>query len=258
MGKTQFDGGHSRRELFPLATAAGIALLTEAHAFGAADFWNRKKPAEWSDEEKDEIRKKSPWAKQVDAETSGGDRGGGGERGGDGERGGGGGTVRGGGNAGGADRGGGGSLAPAANFGPATKLTIVWQSAKPIQDAHPIALPAKLDNHYVISVSGIPPRTLTAILGGRGRGEGGEGAPPDPTAVLRSGTTLTVKGKEPQKADILLSMNQNATLVFGFPKETLPIAAGDKDPEFVIKLPGLTAKAKFSLKDMMYGEQLAV
>lgn len=260
MVKIQVEGGRSRRELFPLAATAGIALLTATSVSAASDFWNKKKAAEWSDEEKDEIRKKSPWAKQVDAEMSVGG-GGGADRGG-----GGGGTVRGGGNAGGADRGGGGALAPSANFGPATKVTVVWQSAKPVQDARPLTLPARLDNHYVISVTGIPPRTLGMILGGRGGGErpggappeGAPAAPPDPTAILRKGATLSVKGKEPQNADVVMAMNQNTTLIFGFDKATLPITPADKDPEFIIKLTGVTVKAKFNLKEMTYNEQLAV
>ena len=70
----------------------------------------------------------------------------------------------------------GASLAPAGNFGgQAQPLSVVWESAKPIQDAHALAFPPKLDNHYVIAVSGISQQVLNAtMMGGRG-GRGGSG-----------------------------------------------------------------------------------
>ncbi|HVY91951.1 MAG TPA: hypothetical protein VHA14_04345, partial [Bryobacteraceae bacterium] len=136
----------------------------------------------------------------------------------------------------------------------------------------PISLPAKLDNHYVIAVTGIPGPTLNRILmGGRGRGRGpnaeGEAppappaapaAPADQTAPLKAGVTMGVKGKDPVNPDTVMSMNNNSTILFGFPKDALPITAADKEVDFVIKLTGLSAKAKFNLKDMMYNNELAI
>ncbi|HVW11919.1 MAG TPA: hypothetical protein VHC90_25240 [Bryobacteraceae bacterium] len=276
MAKRQVEGGRSRREIIQLASGAGLGLVAQQYSFAASDFWIKKKPAEWTDQEKDELRTKSPWAKKVDAESSGGggrSGGGGGlDTGGMGSaegssapRGGGGGRGRGGGGGGGADGGGGGG------GGAATiALSIVWESAKPIQDAHPLALPPKLDNHYVIAVTGIPPQMLNRILmgGGRGRGrgpnaEGGDAAAPaaapgDQTAPLKAGVTISVKGKDALNPDAVMSMNSNSTLLFAFPKDALPITAADKEVEFVIRLTGLSAKAKFNLKDMMYNEQLAI
>ena len=187
---------------------------------------------------------------------------------------------------------------------------ILWQSAKPVLDAHPIKLPATLDNHYIVAVTGIPPQIINAaMLGGRGGGRGGSGrfgggrqsggdregggrpegasadglpspasqalggdrsapggerpagppAPPgDLTAGLKRGTTLIVKGKAPQNADVVMSMNNNATLLFGFTKDVLALAVTDKEVDFEVKLGALSAKAKFNLKDMMYHEELAL
>src|SRR6185437_12208807 len=145
MANSQTDGGLHRREIFRLASLSGLAILAEPCVFGASDFWEKKKPAEWTDQEKQEVRTKSPWAKKVDASISGGGgaaggggRGGGGTNLGDasgtGGGGGGGGRRGGGGGGGGGAEGGGGSQT--------ASLEIVWESAKPIQDAHPLQFPA--------------------------------------------------------------------------------------------------------------------
>jgi hypothetical protein len=46
-------------------------------------------------------------------------------------------------------------------------------------------------------------------------------------------------------------------MIFSFSKEALPLAAADKEVLFTLKL-GATFKAKFELKEMMYGGQLAI
>jgi hypothetical protein len=261
MENSGFDARFRRREMVRLAATASLAFWAESYALAASDFWDKKKPSEWTDQEKSELRTKSPWAKKVDAEMGGG---GGGSRGGGG---------------------GGQSVAPAANFGgaQAPSLEVVWLSAKPLQDAHPLALGAKLENHYVISVTGIPPQIINAVMMGRGGGRGSRGggrdgaqspppsgppsppdaatppaAPPDPTAGLKRGSTLTAKGKDPQNADVVMSMGNNTTILFGFAKEALPLTVADKEAEFDLKLGGLTAKVKFALKEMMYQGELAL
>src|SRR5438067_7561840 len=105
MVNSQSDAGLGRRDVFRLAATTGLLACLETYAFGA-DFWVKKKPSEWTDQEKEEIRTKSPWAKKVDAESSGGGGRGGGGAGGGGGGGGGGGEDGGGGGGGG--RGGGG------------------------------------------------------------------------------------------------------------------------------------------------------
>ena len=297
MENSVFDAGLKRREMLRFAAAAGTALGLEPFAFGASDFWDKQKPSEWTDQEKEEIRTKSPWAKKVDAEMTGGGgggrssgSGGGGGGGGRGSRGGGGdsgGDDSGGDSGGGGGRGGrgggGGGLVPSLSGGQSVSLEVLWMSAKPIQEAHPLALGAKLENHYVLAVTGIPPQVLNAVIrgggarggsggrfGGRGGGGGGEqtnagaaagsapAAPADPTAGLRRGATLVAKGKDTQNSDVVMSMNNNATMIFGFAKDALPLTVADKEVEFELKLGGLSAKVKFNLKDMMYGGELAL
>jgi hypothetical protein len=268
MANSGFDTGFGRREVLRFAAMTGVAACAEQYALAASDFWDKQKPSEWSDQQKEEIRTKSPWAKKVDAEMAAGGRGGGGgDSGGDGDdSGGGGGKKRGGGGGGGSK----GGVAPAGNFGQTPSLEMVWVSAKPVQEAHHLDLPAKLDNHYVIAVTGIPPQVLNAAMkgvGGRG-GRSGAGADPtgatppaapaDPTAGLKRGATLVVKGKDPQNADAVLSMNNNATVIFGFAKDALPLTVADKEVEFDLKLGTMSAKGKFVMKDMMYNGELAL
>ena len=76
MADLQFDSGMGRRDIFRFAALTGLSLWAETYAFAASDFWNKKKPAEWTEQEIQELRTKSPWAKKVDADVSGG-RGGG-------------------------------------------------------------------------------------------------------------------------------------------------------------------------------------
>jgi hypothetical protein len=177
-------------------------------------------------------------------------------------------------------------VAPAGGFGgaQAPSLEIVWESAKPLQDAHPLALPAKLDHHYVIGVKGIPQQVVNAAMTGRGArgggrfgGRGGDGgdqaiatgadsagpppAPADPTAGLKRGATLLVKGKDPQTSDVVMALGQGSPemmVLFGFAKDSMPLTAADKEVEFELKLGGMTAKVKFALKDMTYNGDLAL
>lgn len=314
MPNSRFYAGATRREAVRAAAVTGLAFWAEPYAFAASDFWNKKKPSEWSEQEIQELRTKSPWAKKIDATLGGsgsggrgagggggGSRGGGGGGGGSASEGGGGGGGFGGGGGGGSRGGGGGGGGEGIGGGggggtPSVSLQVVWQSAKPILDAHPLTLPAKLDNHYVVAVTGIPPQVLNAAMMGRGGGRGGSGGgrrfgggsgrdggggadaasaglppgsadvdspgtpaqPADPTAGLRRGTTITVKGKAPQNSDVVMATNNNATVLFGFPKDALGLTVADKEVEFDVKLGGLSAKAKFTLKDMMYHEELAL
>ena len=56
----------SRRRLFLLA-GAGIAARLPLGAATSPDFWNKKAPAEWTNEEIDRLIAKSPWSKPVKA-----------------------------------------------------------------------------------------------------------------------------------------------------------------------------------------------
>lgn len=172
-----------------------------------------------------------------------------------------------GGNVGGESRG--GPSGPARGGIEAPEVVIRWESAQPLLLATKSPLPPDLDNHYTISMSGLPPQMFLLALtrGGRGR----SAAPPDaPDAAARqavhqrdeidtilSVTTLTVKGRAPQNADVMLRTTDAQTFLFGFSKSN-PLAVADKEAVFSIKLGVLTIKAKFDLREMMFDGNLSV
>ncbi|MES1262427.1 MAG: hypothetical protein ABUS49_11885 [Acidobacteriota bacterium] len=282
----------NRRKILQTFSEAGLLLVSTSRAFGASDFWNKKAASEWTGDELEQLKTRSPWARKTRAELRGGAGGGrdgessmdrsgsrgtfGGMSGADSngisDSGGGRGGGRGG-RGGGESGGGGGAAAPQ---GP--EVIVRWENAKPILEATRIKLPPDLENHYAISVTGLPPQLLAMMLagGGRGRGRGRNGgnppetpetpqAPEDPAARQKAmvarllhSVTLSAKGRDPEAADLIRQTNNNETLIFGFPKEGLPLAAGDKDVEFLMKLGPLTLKAKFEPKDMKYKGELSV
>ena len=291
MQSPPFAASSSRRNLIRTISGAGLLLLTDSIA-GAADFWNKKDAASWSPEEQELMKAKSPWSKKVHAEFAGG---GGGGRGGagaesmdsSGSKGsfggmtgadsngisaGGGGGRGGGGGGGGRGGGGGGRGGGGAASVPTLEVLVRWESASPVLEATKLKLPPDFAEHYAISVTGLPPQLLAMMLtGGGGRGRGRDGAaaeappPEDPAArqkaaveKLTHAATLSLKGHDPEIADLVRQANGNQTLIFGFPKQALAIAATDKDAQFTMKLGTLTIKAKFEPKEMMYKGELSV
>jgi len=285
-------GQQSRRNLLRTFSGSGLLLLFDSRAFGVSDFWNKKESSEWSEEDLQQLKTKSPWAKKIHAELAGG---GGGSRSGgagdgsmdsggsgngsfgDSSGGSGGGGGRGGGGGGRGGRGGGGGEGGGSGMqqqGP--EVVVRWENAKPILEATKLQLPAELAGHYAIGVTGLPPQMLAAMLvgGGRGRGRNGgrDGAAPaeappreDPAARqkaaierLLQSARLTAKGRDPQAADLVRQAFNNQTLIFGFPRESFPLEASDKDVQFTMKLGALTVKAKFEPKEMTYKGGLAV
>ena len=75
---------------------------------------------------------------------------------------------------------------------------------------------------------------------------------------MKRGATLTAKGKTVENSDVVMAMNNNATVLFAFAKDALPLTVADKEAEFELKLGNMSAKVKFNLKDMMYNEELAL
>jgi hypothetical protein len=48
------------------------AAVTCSRAFAAKEFWNEKQPAQWTDEEREELLTRSPWAKEPSTNYNGG------------------------------------------------------------------------------------------------------------------------------------------------------------------------------------------
>jgi hypothetical protein len=165
-------------------------------------------------------------------------------------------------------------------------VVVRWENAAPVLAATKFQLPPTLENHYAVSVTGLPPQMLQMILmggrGGRGGGRGGdrdqkgqapqaEPTPPAPQTPeeqaeqvkarqdrLLHSVTLSAKGKDPQSADTVMQTSDKLTLIFGFPKAALPLATTDKDVEFIMKAGPMTIKVKFEPKEMMYKGALTI
>ena len=285
----------SRRDLLLRASAStGWLAFSGVRLFAASDFWNKKEPDEWSEQERETLKTKSPWAKKIHGEGNFGGRGGGRGNSMDssGSKGSFGGmsgadsngisTGGGGGRGGGGRGGGGGEMGPAAPAPQGPEVVIRWESATPVLAATKFQLPPALADHYAISITGLPPVLLAMMLsgrggrGGRGRGREGveEGAPPpeaeaqppaDPAAEAKArqdrllhAATLSAKNKDPQTADTVLQTADKQTIIFGFLKTNLPLAPTDKDLEFNLKTGAGGFKAKFEPKEMMYKGALTV
>jgi hypothetical protein len=219
------------------------AFFVCAFCLLAADFWQSKPYAEWSDKELWKMVTDSPWAYSFSVsgpgggpvDNSAGPQGAGGRGG------------RGGGAPGGGPPGGGG-------------LTVFarWQSALPVKQAFvqlkygaqaATSPEAKrtlehVETSYVIVLSG-PFRPL--MTGDRETLK----------KTMMDMSSLSVKGKDAVKpADIHIELGQNSNdIIFFFPRSDL-FTADDKEVEFSTKLGDATLKHKFKLKDMVFNGKL--
>jgi hypothetical protein len=267
--------GLTRRGLLMLAGGAGVQSRFRLYA-AISDFWNKKEPAEWSSEEIDKLVTKSPWARQVTASSAamsrqyGGNGGSGGNGGGMGDPGvgGGGGGYPGGGGmgypGGGRGMGGGGRRGGGGPMPVSYTATVRWESAKPIQEALKTPLPEGLAGAYVISVSGVP-----ILEPGRQHSDDGDaestvskGLSDEVLDRIKNLTYLEPKGKSPAQPSVVqkgaITSSGKPTLLFGFPRDVLPLTAEDREVTFTTKLGGIEVKTKFNLKDMMYRNELAL
>ncbi|MGD1071359.1 MAG: hypothetical protein ABSB15_14555 [Bryobacteraceae bacterium] len=244
-----------------IAMAGAGWFLCCAGPTAAADFWNRKQPSAWSNDEIQLLTTRSPWAKETPVQftqdatyTTGGDEGpqvgNGGiisaprsQSGGSFEMGGGGRDPRG-----------------EARSEP---VVVRWESAQPILDALAIPLKNELKGRYVISVSNLP----IGIMQSRRHAQNSGGMAEDrsPAAVqlrmieeLKGSATLEVRGKEPAQAGVVTTSPVAGTYLFGFSKELLTIAPSDKDVLFKLETGLMTVKAKFQPREMMYRGKLAL
>lgn len=266
--------GLTRRGVLLFVSGAFASSRFRLYA-GNSDFWNKKEPAEWSSDEVDKLVSKSPWAKPVIAESAALSRpyGTAGAGGGMGDPGiGGGGAGYPGGTAGPGGSGGYGGIGGRGPRGGANNgqmpisynATVRWESAKPIREALKAPLPEEFANAYVISVSGVP-----VLEVGRQHSDDGDttttvsrGLSDEVLDRIKELTYLEPKGKSPAQPSAVRKGTPGSsgtpTLLFGFPREVLPLTADDKDVTFTTQLGRIEVRTRFSLKDMMYHKELAL
>src|SRR5580658_3754804 len=62
----------TRRTAIGWGWGAAAAACVPAWAFAPKEFWNERKPEEWTEEERQELLTKSPWAKEASTSFFGG------------------------------------------------------------------------------------------------------------------------------------------------------------------------------------------
>jgi len=204
--------------------------------YGAdTDFWNRKGPSEWTDEEIQRLLTKSPWAKQASTIVEPGARGSSSGVGpGTGPVVSGAGLGR-----GGPQRPETGNTAP-----PTTQGLVVWESAPVILDARKKPLPKEFKDHYTLSVSGVPLRQL------------GDDQLFD---QLRQFTSLQPNDQPPgQPGTVQRAAGNSSAVLVGFSKDVLQLGAADKSIHFATEVGRILLKTKFDTKEMRYQGHLAL
>lgn len=241
----------SRRRLFTLL-GSGLACVRLPAA--VIDFWNKKPPAEWTEEEIDRLITKSPWAKEVSGQYAGGS----------GESRAGGIGVPGMGNIGLGGRGGRGrggrGTDPGRGGSSSHQGTVRWESAAPVLAALKAPLPEGFEGRYVIGVNGFP------TVGGQFYTRTAENEDPDSRRssegafeTLKGLSSLQAKGRELVQAGVVRQqVSTGSSFLFGFSKELLPLDADDKEVLFSTQLGNLVVKAKFIPKEMLYHGELAL
>ncbi len=198
----------------------------------AGDFWNEKKPADWTAEEKKQLLTQSPWAKQVAADivdTS---------------------TRN--------DRfrnrmalgGYGNTKAPPMSQMGQSAMTVRWESAAPVLPIAPEGAPRKSKEFYIISVSGMPVEPQTS--------SGDEFK-----ERLMDAALIRVKGRDPLRPDDAVIHTDviggvpRTILYFLFSRDYI-IKPSDKEVSFEFKMGPIQTEAKFFPKEMTVNGKLAL
>lgn len=218
-----------------LTAACGVA----AFGYAAKEFWNEKKPADWTGEEVDLLLNKSPWAKDAAISYYGGQNGplsntlpGEHSR---------------------ASRNASSGTSPSAMSPAAWKAIIRWESALPLRLALKSEPSPDFEKFYILNMVGDVPSV---------------GATPDEDPAQRAArfetlkqvTKLEHKGDEILLSRVAISPKNDISLagtLFYFSRG-LALRTEDKQATFSTKLGPIDVKCKFTLKDMMYRGALAL
>jgi hypothetical protein len=198
----------------------------------AKEFWNERKPEEWTSAEIKELLAKSPWAKDAEIKDNGqvGSLG----------------SPRSVGRRGGVASG--GSQSRTAPSGPPKitwKATVRWQSALPVMESLKGVGPADVKDFYVLNVLGNLPSAIPA-----------ENEPADRASLeyLKESTKLQHKGDEIHlsRVEAAPANEMSDAGTYFYFSRMLALMPQDKEATFVTKIGPLDVKCKFTLKDMLY------
>jgi hypothetical protein len=222
---------------FPLGALAYTAGAFPAAAF-AKEFWNERKPEDWTSAEVKELLTKSPWAKDASIDDKGQVGSLGAPRTGASRRGV---SVSSGGR--------GGTTAPGNPPKITWKAVVRWESALPLREALKGKAPKDVKDFYVLNLVGNLPSAIPA--------------PDEPEdraslAYLKEVTKLQHKGDEihvTRVEEAPENQFSEAGTYFYFSR-MLALMPEDKETTFVSKIGPLDVKCKFTLRDMMYHGQM--
>lgn len=220
-------------------TAILASLGLPALAYSPREFWNDKKPSEWTDDERQELLTKSPWAREAEVKYNGGPGGIGAPR-----------------SSGSMNRrtmGGGVGRTPgtipdtSAGTQGHYKATVRWDSSLPVREAFHNQSKDDPAANYILCVSGDLP-----MLGRRSNDEA-ESEYQQRLDMLKQYTKLEKKGDIIYLTKIGYQSGAPAVsgTLFYFERNDL-IRVDDKQVTFVTKLGPLDVKAKFTLREMLY------
>jgi len=217
-----------------IGSAAGFSSA-RSWAYGAKEFWNDKKPSDWTSEEIELLLNKSPWAKEAVVSYYGGQNGPlsstlPGTRGNRGS-----------------SRNASSGTSPSATSPAAWKAIIRWESALPVREALKAHPSSDFEKYYILNMVGDVPSV---------------GATPDEDESQRKSRfeALKLVTKLEHKGDAILlsrvavapkSAMSLAGTLFYFSRD-LALQPKDNQAIFSTKLGPIDVKCKFALKDMMY------
>lgn len=216
-----------------------VSMGVPAFAYSPREFWNEKKPADWTDDERQELLTKSPWAKEAEVKNNSGVGGIGAPRSSGGMRGR---TM------GGSSGRPVGTIPDTSNIPQGHYRAIVrWDSALPVREA--LRNQSKDDPaaNYILCVSGDLP-----MLGRRSNDES-DSEYQQRLDMLKQYTKIEKKG-DPIYLTKIGYQNGPASVsgtLFYFERNDL-ITPGDRTVTFVTKLGPNDVKAKFAVREMMY------
>lgn len=204
-----------------------------APAYAPKEFWNEKKPSDWTSEEIEQLLNKSPWAKEASVSYYGGQNGplsntmpGTRSR---------------------SSRNASSGTSPSAVSPAAWKAIVRWESALPVREALKVKPSPDGEKFYILNMVGDVPSV---------------GATPDEDESQRQARFETLKQvtKLEHKGDAIFlsrvavapkSAMSLAGTLFYFSRD-LALRPKDNQAVFSTKLGPIDVKCKFALKDMMY------
>ncbi len=222
----------TRRTALQIGLAGGFASAA-ARAYFPKEFWNEKKPSEWTPEEIELLLNKSPWAKQAAVSYYGGQNG----------------PVsnsmpnshsRNSGN--GSNRG-----SPSAASPADWKAIIRWESALPVREALRAEPSPDVEKFYILNMVGDVP-SIGAVQ------DEDESQRAARFETLKQVTKLEHKGDAILLSRVAVARKSGLSLagtLFYFSRG-LALRPEDKQAVFSTKLGPIDVKCKFTLRDMMY------